>query len=86
MDEAARKKYCRLLMFDVPPPSNNSKGSLSAAEMPLMIDCTTSFENSSIRTRDNFVYTIYIICRTDEDETSNTLQQTHIYLIKQKIL
>ncbi|POG67415.1 hypothetical protein GLOIN_2v1779417 [Rhizophagus irregularis DAOM 181602=DAOM 197198] len=25
MDEAARKKYCRLLMLDVPPPSNHSK-------------------------------------------------------------
>ncbi|CAB4435906.1 unnamed protein product [Rhizophagus irregularis] len=60
MDEAARKKYCRLLMFDVPPPSNHFKGSLNTVEMPLMIDCTTSLENSSIRTQDNFVFTSFI--------------------------
>ncbi|CAB4491335.1 uncharacterized protein OCT59_026808 [Rhizophagus irregularis] len=58
MDEAARKKYCRLLMFDVPPPSNNTKNSLNTAEMPFMIDCTTSLENS-FRTQDNFVFTSF---------------------------
>ncbi|CAB4444355.1 unnamed protein product [Rhizophagus irregularis] len=58
MDEAARKKYCRLLMFDVPPPSNHTKNSLNTAEMPFMIDCTTSLENS-FRTQDNFIFTSF---------------------------
>jgi hypothetical protein len=60
MDEAARKKYCRLLMFDVPPPSHNSKDSSNTVEMPLMIDCTTSLENSSIRSQDSFVFTSFV--------------------------
>ncbi|PKY38157.1 hypothetical protein RhiirA4_451099 [Rhizophagus irregularis] len=37
MDEAARKKYCRLLMFDVPPPSNHFKGSLNTVPPPSII-------------------------------------------------
>ncbi|GES78072.1 mating-type HMG-box protein MAT1-2 [Rhizophagus clarus] len=45
-------------MFDVPPPSN--KSSLNTVEMPLMIDSTTSLENSSIRTQDNFVFTSFV--------------------------
>ncbi|CAG8622035.1 5038_t:CDS:1, partial [Cetraspora pellucida] len=60
MDEEIRRKYCGLLMFDVIPPSSlynsNGKGNSST----LTIDHTTSLENSSIRTQDNFVFTSFL--------------------------
>ncbi|CAG8758606.1 8785_t:CDS:1 [Racocetra persica] len=58
MDEAIRK-YCGLLMFDTPPSfpyKNNGKVNSSS----LTIDHTTSLENSSIRTQDNFVFTSFL--------------------------
>ncbi|RHZ68672.1 hypothetical protein Glove_294g166 [Diversispora epigaea] len=59
MDEEARKKYCGLLMFDI-PPSHFSRKPDKGESMSLMIDCTTSLENSCIRTQDNFVFTSFV--------------------------
>ncbi|CAB4386192.1 unnamed protein product [Rhizophagus irregularis] len=59
-------------MLDVPPPSNHSKGSSNTVEMPLMIDCTTSLENSSIRTQDNFVFTSFINYLITNKKTSTS--------------
>ncbi|CAG8448591.1 2157_t:CDS:10 [Diversispora eburnea] len=59
MDEEARKKYCGLLMFDI-PQSHFSRKPDKKESMSLMIDCTTSLENSCIRTQDNFVFTSFV--------------------------
>lgn len=58
MDEAIRQKYCDLLMFDIPlsfPYKSNGKVNSST----LTIDHTTSLENCSIGTQDNFVFTSF---------------------------
>ncbi|CAG8522998.1 28696_t:CDS:1 [Gigaspora margarita] len=58
MSEITMKKYCGILMFDIPTPSfTNSKSKPSSQ---LTIDYTTSLENSNIRTQDNFIYTSYM--------------------------
>ncbi|CAG8636509.1 9930_t:CDS:1, partial [Racocetra fulgida] len=59
MDEAIRRKYCGLLMFDTPPSfPYKSNGKVNSST--LTIDHTTSLENSSIRTQDNFVFTSFL--------------------------
>ncbi|CAG8455847.1 17539_t:CDS:1 [Cetraspora pellucida] len=58
MDENARKKYCSLLMFDVPTPSFSKSNRKSASQ--LTIDSTSSLENSSIRTQDRFIFTSFL--------------------------
>lgn len=55
MNAAARKKHCSLLMFDVPKPNPGAQNNRS-----FMIDYTTSLENSSIRTQDNFIFTSFV--------------------------
>ncbi|CAG8603652.1 376_t:CDS:2 [Dentiscutata erythropus] len=61
MDEATRRKYCGLLMFDVSPPSLSDKSiNKIDSSTQLTIDHTTSLENSSIRTQDNFVFTSFL--------------------------
>ncbi|KAF0399043.1 MATA-HMG [Gigaspora margarita] len=61
MDEAIRRKYCGLLMFDVSPPSLSDKSvNKLDSSTQLTIDHTTSLENSSIRTQDNFVFTSFL--------------------------
>nr|CAG8460806.1 12701_t:CDS:2 [Entrophospora candida] len=45
MDEAARRQYCGLLMFDI-PPQNLKRNNDVQCNNSLMIDCTTSLENS----------------------------------------
>ena len=51
MDEEARKKYCGIIMFDIPPPASKVN---DVAEMPLVDEITSSFEKFSIKTKDNF--------------------------------
>ncbi|CAG8595889.1 23190_t:CDS:1 [Cetraspora pellucida] len=58
MDENARKKYCGLLMFDVPTPSFSKSNRKSASQ--LTIDSTSSLENSDIRTQDRFIFTSFL--------------------------
>ncbi|CAG8735330.1 13524_t:CDS:1, partial [Racocetra fulgida] len=58
MDEAIRRKYCGLLMFDTPSFPYKSNGKVNSST--LTIDHTTSLENSSIRTQDNFVFTSFL--------------------------
>ncbi|CAG8708958.1 2585_t:CDS:1 [Cetraspora pellucida] len=58
MDENARKKYCGLLMFDVPTPSFSKSNRTSSSQ--LTIDSTSSLENSSIRTQDKFIFTSFL--------------------------
>ncbi|CAG8592763.1 2594_t:CDS:2 [Racocetra persica] len=60
MDEAIRRKYCGILMFDTPPHSFSYKSNGKANSSTLTIDHTTSLENSSIRTQDNFVLTSFL--------------------------
>ncbi|CAG8496806.1 14694_t:CDS:1 [Ambispora leptoticha] len=52
MDEEI-KKHCSLLMFDMPPPTPQKDRSL-------MIDFTSSLENSNIRSDNNFVFTSFV--------------------------
>src|SRR6266498_3110002 len=76
MDEAAREKHCSILTFDDPPqPYNSNKDISDSYPMPLMIDCTTSLENSSIRDEDNFVFTSFV-------ESIKSNPQSHIKSVK----
>ncbi|CAG8498374.1 21756_t:CDS:1 [Dentiscutata erythropus] len=59
MDEAAKRKHCGLLMFEVPTPSFTKSGNRSATPIQFTIDCTSSMENSNIR-KDNFIYTSFV--------------------------
>ncbi|CAG8474964.1 7712_t:CDS:1 [Funneliformis mosseae] len=63
MDEETRNKYCNLLMFDMFPkshvPNHDRFKDESNSLMPLMIDCTSSLENSKIK-KDNFVFTSFV--------------------------
>ncbi|CAG8459538.1 8551_t:CDS:2 [Scutellospora calospora] len=60
MDKTAKKKYCHVMMFDVPPPSFTKNNSKSDSSNQLTVDYTTSLENSSIRTQDNFIFTSFL--------------------------
>ncbi|CAG8633947.1 15777_t:CDS:1 [Dentiscutata heterogama] len=59
MDEAAKRKHCGLLMFEVPTPSFTKSGNKSATSTQFTIDCTSSMENSNIQ-KDNFIYTSFM--------------------------
>ncbi|KAF0561832.1 MATA-HMG [Gigaspora margarita] len=58
MDEIAKKKYCGLLMFNVPTPSFTKSKNKPGSQ--LTIDQTTSLENSSIRAQDKFIFTSFL--------------------------
>ncbi|CAG8470786.1 904_t:CDS:2 [Paraglomus occultum] len=60
MDEAAKKKHCSLIMFEFDPSSAAYNARKASQPMPLMIDYTTSLENSCIQTQDNFVLTSFV--------------------------
>ncbi|CAG8472619.1 16940_t:CDS:2 [Cetraspora pellucida] len=62
MDKAAKRKYCSLLMFDVPTPSFIKSSDRTVPPTQLTIDYTTSLENSNIRTQDNFIFTSFLEC------------------------
>ncbi|CAG8674573.1 4957_t:CDS:1 [Gigaspora rosea] len=58
MSEITMKKYCGILMFDIPTPSFTKSN--SKPDSQLTVDYTTSLENSNIRTQDNFIFTSYM--------------------------
>ncbi|CAG8515805.1 3472_t:CDS:1 [Scutellospora calospora] len=60
MDKAAKRKYCSMMMFDVPLPSFSKSNDKSDSSNQLTIDYTTSLENSAIRTQDNFIFTSFL--------------------------